>query len=91
MGTVGLNGSYPINAGYNGYGQLGDNSTTSRKVPTPVTGNATWSMLPTPGSAASLSNTPFTCAIMLNNTMACWVRGALQCLAWVAPAARSTR
>jgi hypothetical protein len=63
-------------AGYNGYGQLGDNSTTTRKVPTPVTGNVTWSTLPNPGSASSLGVYGFTCAIMTNKTLACWVRRA---------------
>ena len=63
-------------AGYNGYGQLGDNTTTSRKVPTTVTGNATWSALPNPGSDSSLGVYGFTCAIMTNKTLACWVRRA---------------
>ena len=63
--------------GYNVYGQLGDNSTTARKVPTPVVGNATWEKLPSQGSAAASA---FTCAIMANKTMACWV-SRLTCVA----------
>ena len=57
-------------AGYNGYGQLGDNSTTLRKEPTLVSGAGNWTVLPKQGYMAG---TGFTCAIRSNQTLWCWV------------------
>lgn len=63
-------------AGYNGYGQLGDNSTVDRLYPMQVSGNASWTGLPSHSYAATLG---FTCGIQTNASLWCWVsarRGA---------------
>ena len=54
--------------GLNYAGQLGDGSTTQRNAPTPVAGNATWSMLAT-GQA-------HTCGLRSDARLFCWVGSA---------------
>ena len=55
-------------AGFNGYGQLGDNTTTNRPSPIQVVGNSTWTALPSHGWGYG-----YTCAIMANASLWCWV------------------
>ena len=55
-------------AGYNAYGQLGDNTTFNSPDPTRVVGNSTWASLPSHGWAYG-----YTCAIKTNASLWCWV------------------
>ena len=51
--------------GYNGYGQLGDNTTTNRLTPTPVTGLSS-------GVTAITAGRWHTCALLATGALKCW-------------------
>ena len=61
-----------LGAGYNGYGQVGDDTYTNRPSPTQVYGAQSWSAVPSNG----ITNTGGShfCAVKLDQTMWCWVR-----------------
>lgn len=54
--------------GWNGDGQLGDNSTTTRLVPTAVNGGGSWKQV----SGSNFNLPASTCGIKSNDTLWCW-------------------
>lgn len=60
-------------AGYNGYGQIGDGTLTSRPAPVQVYGAQSWSAIPANGLTNS-GNSHFCAVKSTDQTMWCWVR-----------------